>query len=1069
MIRGMAKTEPITVNLRAGTYPPKRAIFRTQDSGTATNPITYQSMPGETAFIDGLAKVDASSFALASGASLNKLPTAARGNTYTQVITDPAMIELLQHPHALVSHNQRPQFLATIPDQGFLTVDNKQILGTGTGTYENPLGPVFTIKENINFALLGAELARGGRQAYTDGYLGTEFGRRRIPLVRMGSTGGRSFVLKDKTAGVFATVAVSRFRVANVLSGLDGPGEWFFDKLDNRLYFWPLSGSISSSDSIGVTGGGEAFVIVETEHMAIKNIVFRNLGGASQNGAVIDIQRGKNVEVGGCSLRSISLPLAPIAMGPDSANNLITSCDLYDNGRGIILGGGSFNATSVNRAVNIVENCHFALWLTRHGSGNAVSVSGAGNVFRDNLCHNSGSQAIIHRGVDHYFARNELFNIGYEEGDGGAAYTGAELFSFGNTFRHNFVHHLINIPGLLGRAAFFSDDYDAGEEYDANVFYKCGEAAVKLNAGSGHTDTVTANVFIENLNGVSLLGRPETYNRVNDEALRFLREDPNANRKENYLGRAEQIIGDFANNATGEYNTSWNNSFWAQRYPLLRNMLSGGRLGMFPSQVRVYDNGFQGNGTNFKRSSGFGAELRSQTLGNGNFVDPTNLNFKFTSVPTGMKAIPFESIGLKTNSYRSSVPNKTTYRRAVRDRWINNNGRPGGSYNSNTANNLVYYNTGALIVPGSQSGLSVREGDAGKNQPGGNNGGGNNGGGNNGGGDLAGADVGNTSPSGITTSNGSGSYSLQGAGADIWGSADAFHFASEALTAPTGTLTARIASFTNTNVWAKAGVHYRDSNAAGSKNVGVYVRPDGQIAMQWRSSTNGASSWHGTLVGNTGFAKWVRLSKNGNSYTGAWSPNGTAWTDIRTVTVGMGNDNIGGLAVTSHANGTLATAEFTNYSSNWSGGSSGPASITPPSGLTQLEFRHSSKCVDNKGGTSNQVEYHQWTCGANANRNFTFTSLGGGYYSIKSEKSNRCLDVAGGSTADGGTLHQWDCSSSNINQSWKLEAIDGTWFQLVSRRSEKCVDVLNSGTSNSDRILQKNCDSTKQSQQLRFK
>jgi len=333
---------------------------------------------------------------------------------------------------------------------------------------------------------------------------------------------------------------------------------------------------------------------------------------------------------------------------------------------------------------------------------------------------------------------------------------------------------------------------------------------------------------------------------------------------------------------------------------------------------------------------------------------------------------------------------------------------------------------------------------------------------------LPGTDVGSTTPAGSTIDNGNGSFTLQGSGADIWGSADAFQFASNAVTGVNGTLAVRVDSVSNTNVWAKAGVHYRDSDAAGAKNVGIYCRPDGQVAMQWRATTNAASSWHGTLVGGTGFPKWVRLTKSGDAYTGAWSTNGTSWNDIRTVTVNMGNDNLGGLALTSHNNGTLATAEFSNFTSEWNNNAA-PAVVTPPTGLTQLEFRHSSKCVDNKGGTTNQTEYHQWSCGTHPNRNFSFIDLGGGYYQVQSERSSRCLDVASGNTIDGGTLHQWDCSASNINQSWKLEDRGGGWFQLISRHSEKCVDVENSSTANQAKIFQKNCDSSKESQQLRFR
>jgi len=145
--------------------------------------------------------------------------------------------------------------------------------------------------------------------------------------------------------------------------------------------------------------------------------------------------------------------------------------------------------------------------------------------------------------------------------------------------------------------------------------------------------------------------------------------------------------------------------------------------------------------------------------------------------------------------------------------------------------------------------------------------------------------------------------------------------------------------------------------------------------------------------------------------------------------------------------------------------------VTPPASWTQLEFRHSGSCVDNKGGNANGVEYHQWACGGGssaANRNFQFEDRGSGWWGIRSQASNRCLDVAGGNTTDGGKLHQWDCSNGNINQSWKIIDQGGGWFSLQSQRSNKCVEVADGATNNSAAIQQWGCSNANK-QQLKFR
>ena len=66
-----------------------------------------------------------------------------------------------------------------------------------------------------------------------------------------------------------------------------------------------------------------------------------------------------------------------------------------------------------------------------------------------------------------------------------------------------------------------------------------------------------------------------------------------------------------------------------------------------------------------------------------------------------------------------------------------------------------------------------------------------------------GGDIGTTGRTGSYSLSGS-TFTVKGAGADIWGNADAFQFVSQPFTGD-GSITARVVSQTNTNVWAKAG------------------------------------------------------------------------------------------------------------------------------------------------------------------------------------------------------------------------------------------------------------------------
>ena len=87
----------------------------------------------------------------------------------------------------------------------------------------------------------------------------------------------------------------------------------------------------------------------------------------------------------------------------------------------------------------------------------------------------------------------------------------------------------------------------------------------------------------------------------------------------------------------------------------------------------------------------------------------------------------------------------------------------------------------------------------------------------------------------------SGTFSVTGSGADVWGTADQFHYAYTTLTGD-GTIVARVASIPlNVNAWVKAGVMIRESLAAGAAHGFMLVSASKGVAFQRRPAAGGAS------------------------------------------------------------------------------------------------------------------------------------------------------------------------------------------------------------------------------------
>jgi hypothetical protein len=159
------------------------------------------------------------------------------------------------------------------------------------------------------------------------------------------------------------------------------------------------------------------------------------------------------------------------------------------------------------------------------------------------------------------------------------------------------------------------------------------------------------------------------------------------------------------------------------------------------------------------------------------------------------------------------------------------------------------------------------------------------------------------------------SFSLSGAGTDIWGTSDQFRFAFKMLTGD-GTIIARVTdNGFGTNRWAKGGVMIRASNDPATVNAFTAVTGgDGDGGtFQWRPTDAASSVSSRTLIGIAP-PYWVRLDRQGNTFTGYLSADGQNWLQEGTssIDIAMTDPVLIGVAVTSHAANQVREFEFDN-------------------------------------------------------------------------------------------------------------------------------------------------------------
>ena len=169
-------------------------------------------------------------------------------------------------------------------------------------------------------------------------------------------------------------------------------------------------------------------------------------------------------------------------------------------------------------------------------------------------------------------------------------------------------------------------------------------------------------------------------------------------------------------------------------------------------------------------------------------------------------------------------------------------------------------------------------------------------------------DVGATGTTGAASFT-EGAYTVRGAGADVWSTADAFHYAYRALDG-NGSIAARVTSIEAVHAWTKAGVMIRNSLSPSAAQAFMLVASSPLKGVPFQRRLADGSTSISTSGSQSTAPRWVKLTRAGSTITGYESADGTTWTQVASSTFAMGPVVYVGLAVSSHVTGVNATATF---------------------------------------------------------------------------------------------------------------------------------------------------------------
>ena len=692
--KGLPENDSLKITLLGGSYPFTEAFNLGREfAGSKDNPILIQAAPGADVVFDGRVNVaNPEGFEKVTlPEERRRLAKSAQDNIVVKTLKDPALIAALKNKLVISLGVDNDLYLpAVYPNEGYAFLDtnpavkesfppglpkDKQAYGVRAGqppyrdmskpagwlgSLNDPRGAQAGIVKRQE-EMAGTwqqweyEIKRDNRRNDFSGFYEAIWKLSSMPIYSVNAE-AKTLRLSQAFAYGFGWLKTQHFRVFGLLCELDQPGEWYFDTKTDRLYIYPPK-AITKDTRIGLPVAKGFMNLKNTSYVSIVGINVRNVG----HGTVFDIQGGSGNLIAGCSIKNCTATGAIVR----GAHNGIRSCDFVDLNSHVNLSGGMRSPSEIISGHNYVENCHFYHKKFTHEKVN-ITINGVGNTFKNNLVHNSIGQAVVVTGNDQTVELNEFFNIGYEEGDGGAVYSGADLTSYGNLYRHNFFHHLMRTPNKdIGRNGIHLDDLQAGATCVGNIFYKSCNNGICMNGGAGNS--IIGNVFLAGDVGVFNRGNwgVKAFRQTNEIA-----ENPNhdyAGLKEDYVGRAEEIVG----------KKGWLNEPWATKYPLFKKVMSDeGQFGrLWPIHCTYKNN------VHFENRHNSAAIKSIQDVEglNGKYVygndivadksffkDYDNMDFGFARPIEGVDNIPFDKIGLYLDAYRKKMPDKKHYRTAIK-------------------------------------------------------------------------------------------------------------------------------------------------------------------------------------------------------------------------------------------------------------------------------------------------------------------------------------------------------------------------------------------------------------------
>ncbi len=431
--------------------------------------------------------------------------------------------------------NGKAQSIARYPNNGYMPIN--EVLEHGSipynGEYDMRPGVFRYEEERCNYW-------SQAKDAYASGIFNWAYADDTIKIKSI-DTQSRTVTTELPTLPGFFAQSYTKWYIINLLEEIDVEGEYYIDRENQKLYFYPPE--LNENALIQLSVMSEPMLVMEnTENIEFYGITFEN-----SRGSAIYIEGGHDCVVNNCIMKNLGMIGVQIGQGvtslPDGLhnghglyaegiepvkpvsreigsygvyiyentawdcnggkNNGVKNSQIYSTGMGgVILGGG--NRKTLESADNFVDNTiiyNVNRWEKAYKPG--VHILGVGNRISHCEMYDMDGSAILLQGNDHIIEYNKIHDAVKTVADAGAIYMGRDITAVGNKYRYNFIYDINgSITAECGVCALYFDDYMSFNEVYGNYFYNIKQhndngvfSTILWNRG-GQT-SVSNNIFID--------------------------------------------------------------------------------------------------------------------------------------------------------------------------------------------------------------------------------------------------------------------------------------------------------------------------------------------------------------------------------------------------------------------------------------------------------------------------------------------------------------------------------------------------------------------------------------------